>query len=257
MNSFNLSEWALTHRSFAWFLMILTLAAGAMSYMSMGREEDPSFSIPTMVVSAAMPGATAEEMLTQVTDRIERKLQELDGLDVTRSVTYPGQAVVYVDMGDEVTGDDLDASWLRVRNMMSDIRADFPQEFQGFAFNDDYSDVFGNVYAFTYDGFTPDEVKTYVEKIRDEVQALDGAGKVDLMGTREQVVHIEFSADRLAALGLDAQTVLSALSAQNRIVSSGSIQTAQERILIRVSGQFDDVAALAEAPLRIGGVFFT
>jgi multidrug efflux pump len=257
MKSFNLSEWALNHRSFTWFLMIVSLFAGAMSYASMGREEDPTFSIPTMVVAAAMPGATAEETLTQVTDRIERKLQELDGIDVTRSVTYPGQAVVYVDMGDDVKIDDLDATWLRVRNMMSDIRGEFPQEFQGFSFNDDYGDVFGNIYAFTADGYSPDEVKTYVERIRDQVQKLDAAGKVELMGTRDRVVHIEFSATRLSALGLDAQAVLGALSAQNQIVPSGSIQTSAERILIRVSGQFDDVAALADAPLRIGGVFFT
>ncbi|WP_373051380.1 efflux RND transporter permease subunit, partial [Thalassovita aquimarina] len=257
MKSFNLSDWALAHRSFTWFLMIVSMIAGAISYTSMGREEDPSFTIPTMVVAASMPGATAEEMLTQVTDRIERKLQELEGLDITRSVTYPGQAVVYVDLGDDVTGDEIDARWLRVRNLMSDIRGDFPQEFRGFSFNDDFGDVFGNVYAFTADGFSPDEVKTYAEHIRDQVQNLDAAGKVDLIGTRDRVVHIEFSATRLAALGLDGQSVLQALAAQNQIVPSGSIQTARERILIRVSGQFDDVDALADAPLRIGGVFFT
>lgn len=257
MTGFNLSEWALNHRSFTWFLMIVSLVAGAISYSSMGREEDPSFSIPIMVVAASMPGATAEEMLTQVTDRIERKLQELDGLDFTRSVTYPGQTVVYVEMGDRVKNDQLDATWLRVRNMMSDIRGDFPPEFRGFSFNDDFGAVYGNVYAFTADGFSPDEVKTYVEGVRDEVQGLEAAGKVALIGTRDRVVHIEFSATRLAALGLDGQAVLGALSAQNQIVSSGSIQTANERILIRVSGQFDDVDALAEAPLRIGDVFFT
>lgn len=257
MKSFNLSEWALNHRSFTWFLMIVSLFAGAMSYMSMGREEDPPFSIPTMVVAAAMPGATAEEMQTQVTDRIERKLQELDGLDVTRSVTYPGQTVVYVDVGDSVKNAEIDAAWQRVRNMMADIRGDFTPEFKGFTFNDDFGAVYGNVYAFTSDGFSPDEVKTYVEDIRDEVQKLDAAGKVDLIGTRERVVHIEFSATRLAALGLNGQSVLAALAAQNQIVPSGSIQTGNERILIRVSGQFEDVEALAEAPLRIGDVFFT
>ena len=257
MKNFNLSDWALNHRSFTWFLMIVSMFAGTLSYMSMGREEDPAFSIPTMVVAASMPGATAEEMLTQVTDRIERKLQELDGLKTTRSVTYPGQTVVYVDVGDAVRGDQIDAAWARVRNMLGDIRGEFPQEFQGFSFNDDYGDVFGNVYTFTADGFSPDEVKAYVEAIRDQVQKLGDAGKVDLLGTRDQVVHIEFSATRLAALGLDAQAVLGALSAQNAIVSSGSIQTAAEQILIRVSGQFDEVAALAQAPLRIGGVFFT
>ncbi|MYM55006.1 efflux RND transporter permease subunit [Thalassovita mangrovi] len=257
MKSFNLSDWALAHRSFTWFLMIVSMIAGAISYASMGREEDPSFTIPTMVVAASMPGATAEEMLTQVTDRIERKLQELDGLDITRSVTYPGQTVVYVDLGDDVSGDEIDARWIRVRNLMSDIRGDFPQEFKGFSFNDDFGDVFGNVFVFTADGFSPDEVKTYAERVRDKVQTLDAAGKVDLIGTRDRVVHIEFSATRLAALGLDGQSVLQALAVQNQIVSSGSIQTANERILIRVSGQFDDVEALANAPLRIGGVFFT
>ncbi|CUH64524.1 Swarming motility protein SwrC [Thalassovita gelatinovora] len=257
MKSFNLSDWALKHRSFTWFLMIVSMIAGAFSYASMGREEDPSFTIPTMVVAASMPGATAEEMLTQVTDRIEQKLQELDGLDITRSVTYPGQTVVYVDLGDSVAGEEIDARWLRVRNLMSDIRGDFPQEFQGFAFNDDFGDVYGNVYAFTADGFSPDEVKTYAEHVRDQVQALDAAGKVDLIGTRDRVVHIEFSTTRLAAFGLDGQSVLQAIAAQNQIVPSGSIQTERERILIRVSGQFDDVDALANAPLRIGSVFFT
>jgi len=257
MKSFNLSEWALNHRSFTWFLMIVSLFAGAISYMSMGREEDPTFSIPTMVVAAQMPGATAEEMQTQVTDRIERKLQELDGLDVTRSVTYPGQTVVYVDVGDSVKNAELDAAWQRVRNLMADIQGDFPPEFKGFTFNDDFSAVYGNVYAFTADGYSPDEVKTYVEDIRDEVQKLDAAGKVDLIGTRDRVVHIEFSATRLAALGLNGQLVLAAVAAQNEIVSSGSIQTGNERILIRVSGPFNGVDALAEAPLRIGDVFFT
>ncbi|WP_323780911.1 efflux RND transporter permease subunit [Thalassovita sp.] len=257
MTRFNLSDWALNHRSFTWFLMIVSMIAGAISYTSMGREEDPSFTIPTMVVAASMPGATAEEMLSQVTDRIEQKLQELDGLDITRSVTYPGQTVVYVDLGDGVSGDEIDARWLRVRNLMSDIRGEFPQEFKGFSFNDDFGDVFGNVYAFTSDGYSPDEVKTYAEHIRDQVQTLDAAGKVDLIGTRERVAHIEFSTTRLAALGLDGQSVLHAIAAQNQIVPSGSIQTADERILIRVSGQFDDVEALADAPLRIGGVFFT
>ncbi|MCB1350384.1 MAG: efflux RND transporter permease subunit, partial [Maritimibacter sp.] len=236
MKDFNLSEWALNHRSFTWFLMLVAMFAGVLSYMSMGREEDPAFPIPTMVVAAAMPGATAQEMLTQVTDRIESKLQELDGLDVTRSVTYPGQTVVYVDVDDSVKGDAVDAAWLRVRNLMADIRGEFPQEFQGFSFNDDFGAVYGNVYAFTADGFDAQEVKAYVETIRDEVQKLDDAGRVALMGTREPVVNVEFSATRLAALGLDAQSVLNALAAQNQIVPSGSIQTAEERLLIRVSG---------------------
>lgn len=226
MNGFNLSDWALGHRSFIWFLMIVSLVAGALAYVSMGREEDPAFTIRTMVISAALPGATAEETVTQVTDRIERKLQELDTLDATRSVTYPGVAVVYVDLREDMPTDQISPTWTVIRNMMSDIQGDFPQEFAGFSFNDNFGDVYGNIFAFTADGFPPEELKTYVEDARDRVQALDAAGKVDLIGTRDQVVYIEFSARRLASLGLDGQTVLSTLAAQNSIVPSGSIRTA-------------------------------
>ncbi|WP_417254524.1 efflux RND transporter permease subunit [Celeribacter sp.] len=257
MKGFNLSDWALGHRSFMWFLMIVAVIAGALSYLRLGREEDPAFTIRTMVVSASLPGATAEETVTQVTDRIERKLQELSTLDGTRSVTYPGIALVYVDLRDDVPASEVTPSWTRVRQMMSDIQSEFPSEFQGFSFDDDFGDVFGTIYAFTSDGFRPEEVKDYVEDIRDVVQGLDDAGKVELFGTRDQVVHLEFSARRLAAFGLDAQTVLSSLSAQNAIVPSGMISTEDENILLRVTGQFDTVEALAQAPLRSGDIFFT
>ncbi|WP_339693725.1 efflux RND transporter permease subunit [Celeribacter baekdonensis] len=257
MKGFNLSDWALGHRSFIWFMMIIAVVAGSLSYMRLGREEDPSFTIRTMVVTASLPGATAEETVTQVTDRIERKLQELATLDGTRSVTYPGIALVYVDLRDNVPASEVRPSWTRVRQMMSDIQSQFPQEFQGFAYNDDFGDVFGTVYAFTADGYAPEEVKDYVEDVRDVVQSLDDAGKVEVFGTRDQVIHIEFSARRLAAFGLDGQTVLGSLAAQNQIVPSGMISTDNENILLRVTGQFDSVDALANAPLRSGDIFFT
>lgn len=257
MKGFNLSDWALHHRSFIWFLMIISLLAGALSYLSMGREEDPAFTIRTMVVTAALPGATAEETVTQVTDRIERKLQEIDGLKETRSVTYPGQAIVYVDLGDSVGDEEIEPAWADVRNMMSDIQGEFPDGFAGFGFNDDFGDVFGNVYAFTSDGFTPRELKDRVEDVRDEVLQLEDAGRVDLFGTREQVVYVEFSPRRLAALGLDLATVQATLDAQNAILPSGTIQTPGERILVRSTGEFASAEDLAQAPLRANGVFFT
>ena len=254
---FNLSDWALHHRSFIWFLMVVSLVAGAYSYMSMGREEDPDFTIKTMIVSAALPGATAEETVTQVTDRIEKKLQELDTLDFTRSVTFPGQAVVYIDLRADTKADEVAQTWIRVRNMMSDIRGEFPKEFAGFSFNDDFGDVFGSIYAFTSDGFSPREMQDIVEEAKTAVLQLDQAGKVELIGTRDQVVHVEFSTRKLAALGLDRQTVLSTLAAQNAIVPSGIIQTGDEQILVRVSGQFNSAEDLAAAPLRAGQTFFT
>ena len=254
---FNLSDWALHHRSFVWYIMIISLVAGIFSYVSMGREEDPSFAIKVMVVSAALPGATAEETVTQVTDRMEKKLQELDTLDYTNSVTYPGVSVVYVNLRADTPADKVDGIWLRVRNMMSDIEGDMPEEFAGFGFNDDFGDVFGNIYAFTADGYTPRELESYVEDIRTAVLQLDGTGKVELVGVREPVVHVEFSNTRLAALGLDRATVLNTLAEQNAIVPSGIIQTGQEQILIRVSGEFSTAEELANAPLRSGDTYFT
>nr|MBP6738304.1 efflux RND transporter permease subunit [Paracoccaceae bacterium] len=256
MSGFNLSDWALRHRSFLWYLMIVSLLAGVFSYMSMGREEDPAFTIKTMIVSAALPGATAEETVTQVTDRIEKKLQELDSLNFTRSVTYPGQAIVYVELRDDTKAAQVPATWARVRNMMADIRGEFPKEFAGFAFTDDFGDVYGNIYAFTYDGFTPREVQDRVEDIRAEILQLDEAGKVALIGTRDQVVHVEFSSRRLAALGLDRATVLNTLAGENAIVPSGIIQTAGEQVLVRVAGQITSADALAATTLRVGDTFF-
>ena len=254
---FNLSDWALNHRSFVWFLMVISLVAGAFSYASMGREEDPSFAIKTMVISAALPGATAEQTVTQVTDRIEKKLQELDNLKNTRSVTYPGQTVIYVDLMDTTRGDAVTDTWVKVRNMMSDLEPQMPDEFAGFYFNDDFGDVFGSVYAFTSDGFSPRELEERVDDIRSAILQLDAAGKVELVGVREPVVHIEFSTARLAALGLDKQTVMNTLAAQNAIVPSGFIHTGAEQILVRVSGQFSSASDLAYAPLRSGETFFT
>lgn len=253
---FNLSDWALKHRSLVWYLILVALVAGALSYTRLGREEDPAFTIKTMIVTAALPGATAEDMATQVTDRIEKKLQELGNLLHTRSVTYPGQALVYVDLRDETKAEEVRATWTRVRQMMSDLRPEMPAEFAGFGFNDDFGDVYGNIYAFTADGFTPREVEDRVEAIRSQILRLPDAGKVDLIGTQPQVVHIEFSARKLAALGLDPAAVLNSLAAQNAIQPAGMIRTAQEQILVRTTGQFASAEALAATNLRVGQTFF-
>lgn len=254
---FNLSDWALRHRSMVWYLILVSLVAGALSYVNLGREEDPSFTIKTMFIAAALPGATAEETRAQVTDRIEKKLQELPNLKFTRSETFPGRAVVYVELTPQTRGAAVAASWQKVRNMMADIRGEFPAEFAGFSFNDGFGDVFGSIYAFTFDGFSPQEVKDRVEEARSAVLTLKDAGKVELIGTQDPVVHVEFSARKLAALGLDQASVLGTLAAQNAIVPSGIIQTAEEQIAVRVTGRFADAAALAATPLRVGDTYFT
>ncbi|MEO1912140.1 MAG: efflux RND transporter permease subunit [Paracoccus sp. (in: a-proteobacteria)] len=256
MKRFNLSDWALHHRSFVWFLLLLSMFAGFLSYQSLGREEDPDFTIKTMIIGAALPGATTDETLKQVTTRIETKLEELDELDFTRSVTMPGQAVVYVELDPTTRANVVPEVWKRVRQMMSDIRPEFPQEFAGFQFNDNFGDVFGNIYAFTADGFTPRELRDRVEDIRKQVAALDLAGKTELLGEQEEEVFLEFSAARLAALGLNQQQVLGTLAQQNAIAPSGVIQSGPERVLVRVGGQFDDASAIEAVNLRVGERFF-
>lgn len=254
--TFNLSDWALRHRSMVWYLILVSLLAGVLAYRNLGREEDPSFTIKIMIVTAILPGATAEETREQVTDRIEKKLQELPNLKFTRSETFPGRAVVQLELTPETRGEAVTRTWQKVRNMMADIRPDFPAEFAGFYFNDSFGDVYGSIYAFTADGFSPQEVKTRVEKVRSAVLTLKAAGKVELIGTQDPVVHVEFSARKLAALGLDQAQVLGTLAAQNAIVPSGVIRTADELVAVRMSGRFADAAELAAAPLRVGEIFF-
>ncbi|TDK45687.1 efflux RND transporter permease subunit [Antarcticimicrobium luteum] len=256
MKRFNLSDWALNHRSFVWFLMVISVLAGALSYVNIGREEDPNFSIKVMVIAGALPGADVQETRTQVTDRIEKKLEDLPELDFTRSVTRPGEAIVYLELLPTTKADELPRIWQTVRNMMGDIRGDFPEEFAGFRFNDNFGDVFGNIYAFTSDGFSPREVRDYAERARRAIQALDDAGKIEIFGTRDEAIYLEFSTERLAALGLNQQAVQETLAAQNAIVPSGVIDAGKERVLVRIGGQFSDVASLEDINLRVDDRFF-
>ncbi len=256
MTSFNLSDWALKHRSFVWFLLIVSTVAGLLSYGNLGREEDPNFTIKRMIISAALPGATTEDTLKQVTTRIEKKLEELDELDFTQSVTMAGQAVVYLELLPTTDAPHVPEVWKRVRFMMDDIRPEFPQEFAGFRFNDNFGDVFGNIYAFTSDGFSQRELRDRVEAIRKQVQALDETGKTELLGEREEQIFLEFSTTRLAALGLDQDQVLQTLASQNAIPPSGVSQAGDERVMVRVGGQFGGVDSIRAVNLRVGDRFF-
>lgn len=256
MNGFNLSDWALRHRSFVWFLMLISLIFGAMSYIRLGREEDPSFAIKTMVIVAAYPGASVSETQLQITDRIEAKLKDLDTLDKSRSVTRPGTAVVYVDLKDTTKPHALPGIWQDVRNKMNDLRPELPEGFAGFQFNDRFGDVFGNIYAFSSDGFSPREMLDYVKTVQRRVQGLPDAGVVQIFGNREEVIYLEFSTERLAALGISRQQVEATLQAQNAVVPSGVIEAGRERVYVRVGGQFEDERSLEEISLRVGSTFF-
>lgn len=199
---FNLSDWALDHRSLVWYFMIAFAIAGTLAYMKLGREEDPSFTIKTMVIVAQWPGATVEDTARQVTDRIEKKLEELESLDYTRSQTRPGETVIYVNLKDAVQSRDVPGVWVRVRNMINDIKKDFPQGVVGPFFKDDFGDVYGNVYAFTSDGLTQRQLRDYVEDVRAKVLTVPNIGKVNLIGAQDEVIFLEFSTREIAALGI-------------------------------------------------------
>ncbi|NEI26189.1 AcrB/AcrD/AcrF family protein [Rhizobium leguminosarum] len=256
MKSFNLSDWALEHRSLVWYFMIVFILAGAFSYVKLGREEDPNFTIKTMVITAQWPGASAEEVTRQVTDRIEKKLQELESLDYTKSETVAGQTTVFVELLPTTKAKDVAPTWLRIRNMIADIKGDFPTGVVGPFFNDRFGDVFGNIYAFTSDGLTQRQLRDLVEDARSKVLTVPNVGKVDVIGAQDQAIYLEFSTRQIAALGIDQQSVIQTLQAQNAVTQSGFVDAGPERIALRVSGQFTSEDSLRSINLRINDRFF-
>ncbi len=256
MSRFNLSEWALGHRSFVWFLMLAAVLTGILSYQKLGREEDPAFTIKTMIVQANWPGATVEEMTNQVTDRIERKLQELGTLDFTKSYSTPGQTTIFVNLKDTTNGRDIPAIWVQVRNKIGDIRSELPQGVQGPYFNDQFGDVFGNIYALTADGLSFRQLRDYAEQARTEILKIHGAGKVELLGVQDEVIYLDFSTRHVAGLGIDQQAVLQSLQAQNAVAPSGVVQAGPERVSLRVTGQFTSEESLRAINIRVGDRFF-
>ncbi|WP_027534132.1 efflux RND transporter permease subunit [Bradyrhizobium sp. WSM3983] len=256
MKSFNLSDWALEHRSLVWYFMIAFMAAGLFSYLQLGREEDPAFTIKTMLVSAQWPGASADEMTRQVTERIEKKLEELESLDYTKSLTVAGQTTVYVNLRASTKARDVVPTWLRVRNMINDIKGEFPQGVIGPAFNDRFGDVFGNIYAFTSDGLSQRQLRDQVEYVRSRVLTVPNIGRVDTIGAQDEVIYLEFSTRKIAALGLDERAILTSLQEQNAIAPSGVFQAGPERISVRVGGHFTSEASLKAVNLRVNDRFF-
>src|SRR5580700_3013163 len=247
MKSFNLSDWALGHRSLVWYFMIAFMAAGLFSYLHLGRQEDPDFTIKTMVIQAQWPGASAEEITRQVTERIEKKLEELESLDYTKSVTVAGQTTVFVYLRDSTKAGDVTPTWVRVRNMVADIKGDYPQGVIGPFFNDRFGDVFGNIYAFTSDGLSQRQLRDRVEEIRGKILTVPDVGKVDILGAQDEVIYLEFSTRKIAALGLDTRSIIASLQGQNAVAPSGVFEAGPERISVRVNDRFfplTDVATI-------------
>ena len=240
----NLSEWALKHRSFVIYLMVATVVAGLVSYYRLGRDEDPPFVIKTMVVAAAWPGATIEDTIQQVTERLERTLQETPSLDFVRSYTSAGMTTIFVNLKQATRAKEVPDIWYHVRKSIGDIRHTLPTGVVGPFFNDEFGDTYGIIYGFTADGFTHRELRDYVEDIRSRLLQVPDVLKIEVLGAQDEKIFVEFSTKQLAGLGIDRAALVSALQAQNMVIPSGTIQTGNEKLFLRVSGAFDSEASI-------------
>jgi len=256
MKNFNLSRWALEHKSLVVYLMLVIAVAGIMDYRKLGREEDPPFTIKTMVVKTFWPGATTLETVQQVTDRIEKKLEELPNLDYLKRYTKPGESVVMVTLKDATRAAEVPDLWYQARKKVGDIKQTLPQGIQGPFFNDEFGDTYSLIFALTSDGFSHRELRDHAERLRGELLIVPDVAKIDLIGTQDEKIYLDFSTQQLAAMGLDISHLIETLQAQNAIQPSGTVDAGAEKIAIRVSGQFTSEESLKAVNFRANGRFF-
>src|SRR6516162_1740025 len=256
MKRFNLSEWAITHRALVLFMIVILGAAGAYSYVNLGRAEDPSFTIKNMIVNVAWPGATATEMQTQVADKIEKKLQELPWLDRVGTHSQPGVSFIQVILRDRTPPAKVKDLWYQVRKKVGDIRGDLPAGIVGPNFNDEYGDVYSAIYMLTADGLTLADLKARAEDVRQRLLRVPNVNKVDIIGEQPQVIYIELSHAKLATLGIAPQQIFDSVARQNAVTSGGSVDTSADRINLRVTGGFSGVDAIAAVPVEANGRVF-
>jgi multidrug efflux pump len=253
MKRFNLSEWALTHRALVLYAMIVLALIGAWSYRHLGQSEDPPFTFKVMVVRTVWPGAPAEEVAKQVTERIEKALMTTGEYEFIRSYSRPGESQVMFIARDSMHSDEVPALWYQVRKKVGDIRATLPEGVVGPFFNDEFGDTFGNIYALTGPGFDYAVMKDYAERIQLELQRVPDVGKVELIGLQDEKVWIELSNTKLATLGIPLSQVQQALDQQNAVTAAGFFETTTDRVQLRVSGAFDSVEEIRDFPIQAGG----
>lgn len=257
MKLFNLTEWALKHKQLIYYFIIVMFLGGIISYPNLGRMEDPDFTLRVMVVSVAWPGATARQVEEQVTDKIEKKLQETPALDYLKSFSTPGQSIIYVQLKDDkVPGHKVRSTWLDVRNMVGDMKGQLPQGVVGPFFNDRFDDVFGNIYALTGDGFTYEELRERAESIRRSLLLVPGIKKVELVGVQSEKIYIEIESSRLARLNIDPATIMRAIQTQNAMSPSGMLTTNSDNVYLRVTGMFENMDDLVNLAISAGGKSF-
>ncbi|MFJ2283048.1 efflux RND transporter permease subunit [Pseudomonas sp. NPDC087803] len=249
---FNLSEWALRNRQIVLFLMLLLAIVGALSYTKLGQSEDPPFTFKAMVIQTRWPGATAQEVSRQVTERIEKKLMETGEYERIVSFSRPGESQVTFIARDSMHSKEIPDLWYQVRKKVSDIRQTLPPDIQGPFFNDEFGTTFGNIYALTGDGFDYAVLKDYADRIQIQLQRVKDVGKVDLLGLQDEKIWVELSNVKLATLGLPLAAVQQALQEQNAVSTAGFFETGSERLQLRVSGNFQTVEEIKNFPIRVG-----
>ncbi|WP_101048198.1 efflux RND transporter permease subunit [Macromonas nakdongensis] len=247
---FNLSEWALNHQPLTRYLMVVLLVLGFAAFFQLGQDEDPPFNFRAMVVRAYWPGASAQQMAEQVADKLEKTLQETPYADIIRSYSKPGETLIVFQVADSSPPKELQQIWYTVRKKIGDMRATLPQGVQGPFFNDEFGDVFGVIYALQGEGYSPAELKTEADRIRQALLNVPSVSKVELYGVQDEKVYIEISRRRLATLGLDMNQVLEQLGQQNAVAPAGVVQTPQDAVGVRVGGAFQSVEALRAMPIR-------
>ncbi|MDF1632919.1 efflux RND transporter permease subunit [Mycoplana sp. MJR14] len=237
---FNLSEWAIRRQGLIIFLMLLGAIAGALSFWNLGRSEDPDFTVKTMLVTAAWPGATIEQQSDQVTDRLERALQQVPFFDSLRSLTTAGQSVIYVVLEDSTPPAEVADVWYQVRKTVGDIRHTLPAGVVGPFFNDEFGDTFGIIYGLTSEDFSDRELRDWAYEARNRLLQVENIGKVEMLGTQDETIFIEFSTQRLASLGLSGSTIIATIQAQNAVLPAGMVTTDADRTVLEVTGDLKD-----------------
>lgn len=247
---FNLSRWALNHQTLVLYLMLMLTLSGLLAYSKLGQSEDPPFTFKVMLVHTTWPGASASEVEQQITDKLEKKLQEVPHLDYTNSYSRPGESMIFVVIKDDTVSKEIPDIWYQVRKKVSDIRSTLPQNIESLTFNDEFSDVYGSMYALTGDGFDNFGLKKQAEMIRAELLNTKDVAKVDFFGEQKQRIYLEFSNAKLSTLGISPTTLVDLLRTQNAVVKSGTFDSPSERIRIEVSGRYGTLEDLRELRLR-------
>ena len=247
---FNISRWALEHPALTRYLMAVLLVLGVAAYFQLGQDEDPPFTFRAMVVQAYWPGATAQQVAEQVTDKIEKTLQEVPYADKIRSYTKPGESLTILQLKDSSPAKEVPNSWYQARKRVADMRSTLPAGVIGPIFNDDFGDVFGSIYALSADGFSREELRVHAEAVRQRMLRVPDVAKVELFGAQPEKLFVEISQKRLAQLGLDMNQVIAQLGAQNAVEGAGVLNAGTQNLQVRVGGQFNTVDELSRFPIR-------